>query len=202
MLELRRDSSITEEVANHITTLWNDKAIKATFELRAKLVIPDSCSYFFNSIQRISSKNYIPTQNDILFVRKRTTGIIEEHFKIQNTNFHIFDVGGQRNERKKWIHCFENVTAVVFVASLSSYDEVLVEDERVIVMIETLELFKEICNSKWFESTSFILFLNKLDLFSKKINYVPLTVCFREYTKIVFFFSDFFFMSHYIFVSF
>jgi hypothetical protein len=32
--------------------------------------------------------------------------------------------GGQRNERRKWIHCFENVTAVIFVAALSEYDQV------------------------------------------------------------------------------
>ena len=95
--------------------------------------------------------------------------------------FHIFDVGGQRNERKKWIHCFDNVTAVIFVASLSSYDESLLEDDSVIVMHETLSLFEEICNSRWFESTSFILFLNKRDLFEEKIAVKPLADCFPEY---------------------
>ena len=42
----------------------------------------------------------------------------------------MYDVGGQRSERKKWIHCFEGVTAVIFCAALSGYDTVLAEDEE------------------------------------------------------------------------
>ena len=179
---LRRDSPINEEVASHIDNLWNEEGIRNTFALRAKLAIPDSCEHFFNNIMRIASVAYVPSEEDILLVRKRTTGIIEEYFTINQTKFHIFDVGGQRNERKKWIHCFENVTSVIFVASLSSYDESLLEDETVNVMDETLHLFGEVCNLRWFEKTPFILFLNKKDLFEKKITQVPLNLCFKEYT--------------------
>ncbi|ETO19573.1 hypothetical protein RFI_17656 [Reticulomyxa filosa] len=73
------------------------------------------------------------------------------------------------------------VTAVVFVASLSSYDERLLEDENVIVMHETLNLFEEICNSRWFTKAAMILFLNKKDLFEDKIKNVKLQVCWKEY---------------------
>jgi hypothetical protein len=44
----------------------------------------------------------------------------------------MFDVGGQRSERKKWIHCFENVTAIIFCVALSGYDLTLVEDETMV----------------------------------------------------------------------
>lgn len=44
----------------------------------------------------------------------------------------MFDVGGQRSERKKWIHCFEGVTCIIFCAALSAYDMVLVEDDEVV----------------------------------------------------------------------
>jgi len=181
---LRRDNEINEEVSYHISTLWNDPGIRATFELRGKLSIPDSCQHFFKDVKRISSSDYLPTDKDILLVRKRTTGIIEEHFTIKSTKFHIFDVGGQRNERKKWIHCFENVTAVIFVASLSCYDEHLLEDDNIIVMHETLNLFEEICNSRWFQNTSFILFLNKRDIFEEKImvKSKEFTDCFPKYS--------------------
>ena len=54
----------------------------------------------------------------------KTTGIVKIEFRIRHRIFHMFDVGGQRSERKKWIHCFDNVTAVLFVISLSEYDQV------------------------------------------------------------------------------
>lgn len=41
-------------------------------------------------------------------------------------------MGGQRSERKKWIHCFEGVTCIIFIAALSAYDMVLVEDDEVV----------------------------------------------------------------------
>lgn len=94
----------------------------------------------------------------------------------------MFDVGGQRSERKKWIHCFEGVTAIIFCVALSGFDLVLAEDEEMNRMIESMKLFDSICNSKWFVETSIILFLNKKDLFEEKIKRSPLTICFPEYT--------------------
>lgn len=93
----------------------------------------------------------------------------------------MFDVGGQRSERKKWIHCFEGVTAIIFCVALSGYDLVLAEDEEMNRMIESMKLFDSICNSKWFVDTSIILFLNKKDLFEEKITRSPLSICFPEY---------------------
>ncbi len=48
------------------------------------------------------------------------------------THYRMVDVGGQRSERKKWIHCFEGVTAIVFCVSLSAYDLMLAEDEQMV----------------------------------------------------------------------
>jgi GTPase SAR1 family protein len=93
----------------------------------------------------------------------------------------MFDVGGQRSERKKWIHCFENVTAIIFLVAISEYDQVLIEDESVNRMQEALTLFDSICNSRWFEKTSTILFLNKTDLFKRKLPQSPLEDFFPDY---------------------
>ncbi|CAL4127184.1 unnamed protein product [Meganyctiphanes norvegica] len=142
----------------------------------------DSAAYYLNALDRIARGGYVPTQQDVLRTRVKTTGIVETNFSFKNLNFKLFDVGGQRSERKKWIHCFEGVTAIIFVVALSGYDLVLAEDEEMNRMIESMKLFDSICNNKWFVETSIILFLNKKDLFEDKINKSPLTICFPEYT--------------------
>merc|ERR1712228_1004770 len=172
---------INSEITTNVKILWKEDAIQQIYAQRAIYHIDDSSAYFFESIDRINEENYLPTDMDILYVRYRTTGVIESKFSILGSQFHIFDVGGQQSERKKWIHCFEKVTAVIFVASLSCYDELMFEDDTINCMIDSLELFKEICNLQWFVDTPIILFLNKKDLFEKKIHIIPLSVCFKEY---------------------
>lgn len=181
LIECKAETDIDEVVAGHIKKVWADPGIQNTFENRAKFQLPDSGNYFFDRIDEIAKPDYLPSQQDILRSRVRTTGIVETEFVIESNRFKMFDVGGQRNERKKWIHCFENVTAVIFVAALSEYDQVLYEDETTNRMTEALNLFDEICNSRWFRETSMILFLNKRDLFQQKILKVNLNVCFPEY---------------------
>jgi guanine nucleotide-binding protein subunit alpha len=93
----------------------------------------------------------------------------------------MFDVGGQRSERKKWIHCFENVTTILFLVAISEYDQLLFEDETVNRMQEALTLFDSICNSRWFIKTSIILFLNKIDRFKEKLPVSPMKNYFPDY---------------------
>jgi len=165
------------EMAEVIKTLWKEDAVKSIYEQRAVMKIEDSSAYFWDSVDRIAAPNFVPTEKDILLVRYRTTGVIEQKFEMKRNMFHVFDVGGQKSERKKWIHCFEMVTAVIFVASLSCYDEVMFEDEEKNSMSDSIELFGKICNNEYFKETAMILFLNKKDLFAEKIRTVPITEC-------------------------
>ena len=93
----------------------------------------------------------------------------------------VFDVGGQRSERRKWIHYFDNVEAIIFITAISEYDQVLYEDDSTNRMIESMNLFSSICNSNYFYSTAVILFLNKKDLFMEKIQRVNITAAFPDY---------------------
>lgn len=72
----------------------------------------------------------MPTDQDILRARLRTTGISETIFDLGSLTYRMFDVGGQRSERKKWIHVFDNVQVVLFLVAISGYDQVLVEDRN------------------------------------------------------------------------
>jgi hypothetical protein len=96
---------------------------------RAEFQLIESVKFYFDRIDTIKQPNYLPDKDDIIYARVRTSGIVTERYVIDKTPFEMYDVGGQRNERKKWIHCFEGVTAVIFVAALSEYDQKLFEDD-------------------------------------------------------------------------
>jgi len=164
------DAPIDGAMANAIKALWADGAVQKAWDKRADYQVVETIAAFFSEIDRIGANDYSPTQEDFLKCRVRTSGIIEENYIIDSINFVMYDVGGQRNERKKWIHCFDDVNAVIFVVALSEYDQMLFEDNTVNRMVEAIILFEEISNSRWFENTSMILFLNKRDLFEQKIS--------------------------------
>ncbi|XP_006882580.1 PREDICTED: guanine nucleotide-binding protein G(o) subunit alpha isoform X4 [Elephantulus edwardii] len=170
------------ELLSAMMRLWGDSGIQECFNRSREYQLNDSAKYYLDSLDRIGAADYQPTEQDILRTRVKTTGIVETHFTFKNLHFRLFDVGGQRSERKKWIHCFEDVTAIIFCVALSGYDQVLHEDETTNRMHESLKLFDSICNNKWFTDTSIILFLNKKDIFEEKIKKSPLTICFPEYT--------------------
>jgi len=172
------DMVLTQEKADQIKKLLQDPAIKTVLDKRQ---FSDSAHYFFENLDRIVG-NFMPTDDDILRARVRTTGVKEFVFKVQNNTFRFIDVGGQRSERKKWIHCFQDVKALIFCVALNEYDMKLFEDDLVNRMKEALVLWEEVGNSKWFANISLILFFNKRDLFEKKIQNVDLTECFPAYT--------------------
>ncbi|XP_058047366.1 guanine nucleotide-binding protein G(t) subunit alpha-3 [Ahaetulla prasina] len=181
MAEITEDGSMTSELAGIVKRLWKDAGIQACFERASEYQLNDSAAYYLNDLDRLTAPGYVPNEQDVLHSRVKTTGIIETQFSFKDLHFRMFDVGGQRSERKKWIHCFEGVTCIIFCAALSAYDMVLVEDEEVNRMHESLHLFSSICNHKYFASTSIVLFLNKKDLFQEKITKTNLRICFPEY---------------------
>uniref|UniRef100_H2Z4N8 Uncharacterized protein n=1 Tax=Ciona savignyi TaxID=51511 RepID=H2Z4N8_CIOSA len=170
------------DIGQCIKKLWQDAGIKTCFGRSREYHLIDSTEYYLNNIDRILDLGYLPNEQDILRTRVTTTGISETRFTFKDINFLMVDVGGQRTERKKWIHCFEDVTAIIFIVALSGYDQVLLEDDQMNRMHESMVLFDSICNNSWFSKTAMILFLNKKDLFQRKILNSPLTMCFPDYT--------------------
>jgi len=174
-------ATVEQQYVEQYKQFWSDPTVRLAWDHRSEFQIYGCAQYFLDKLDEVSSTTYLPTQQDILQTRVRTTGIVENQFNVEGNQFSLYDVGGQRNERKKWIHCFENVTAVIFVAAISEYDQRLFEDEATNRVDEALKLFDEICNSRWFKDTSLLLFLNKRDLFEEKIKRIPLKDHFPNY---------------------
>ncbi|KAF9520548.1 hypothetical protein BS47DRAFT_1357368 [Hydnum rufescens UP504] len=187
-------------LAEAVESVWQDPIIATVMNHASEFYLMDSASYFFSQVKRICDRTYIPNEDDVLRARAKTTGITETRFHIGQLSIHMFDVGGQRSERKKWIHCFEAVTSIIFCVAISEYDQVLLEERNqasgyiicwpgclIYVSIqnrmqESLVLFESVVNSRWFLSTSIILFLNKIDVFQLKLPRSPLGRHFPEFT--------------------
>ncbi|KAK3319258.1 guanine nucleotide-binding protein alpha-3 subunit [Apodospora peruviana] len=173
---------IDPKVGVAVQAIWNDPAKEQLMERQTEFYLMDSAEYFFQEAMRIVSPDYLPNEMDVLRARTKTTGIYETRFKMGQLSIHMFDVGGQRSERKKWIHCFENVTSIIFCVALSEYDQVLLEENSQNRMMESLLLFDSVVNSRWFMRTSIILFLNKVDIFKQKLGRSPLGNYFPDYS--------------------
>mmetsp|Transcript_8622 Transcript_8622/g.12503 ORF Transcript_8622/g.12503 Transcript_8622/m.12503 type:complete len:430 (+) Transcript_8622:390-1679(+) len=154
-----------------IRILWHSRTMKEVWSKRAAVNVIDGHKEYFQDIMRIASTSFKPTTQDILLARVRTTQVVMERYRIDGIDFEMYDVGGQRSERRKWIDCFDHVDAVIFVAALSEYDQTLAEAKRTNRMVEALELFRSVCNNRAFANTSIMLFLNKKDIFAEKIHY-------------------------------
>lgn len=83
--------------------------------------------------------------------------------------FWMYDVGGQRGERKKWIQVFDGIEAILFLIAASDFDQTLREDNEKNRLEEAFQLFEDICHSRFVRNAGLIVFLNKQDLLKRKI---------------------------------
>jgi GTPase SAR1 family protein len=180
---------IDSEISKHVQKLWNHSAIQDTYKERSKrrIIVQDNVRYFFNKISEIEKPDYIPVDQDIFCLRQATTGVVQLPLNYGDKEIILLDVGGQRNERKKWIHQFDRCRAILFVTAISEFDQVIAEDQESNRLQESLDLFQEICNLPFFSKTHLILFLNKRDILKEKIDLGidPRKVCqnlFKDYT--------------------
>ncbi|CAF3833138.1 unnamed protein product, partial [Rotaria sp. Silwood1] len=163
------DFDYPPEFFDDVETLWRDGGVQECFQRSNEYQLIDSAKYFLDRVNEIKRPKYMPSDQDILRCRVLTSGIYETIFTVDRVCFHMFDVGGQRVERRKWIQCLNDVTAIIFVTACSGFNLVLIEDEKQNQLRESLELFKKIWNNRWLKTISVILFLNKQDLLAEKI---------------------------------
>ncbi|EGG19490.1 G-protein subunit alpha 10 [Cavenderia fasciculata] len=186
LLLVNEFTSTWTPIIQDIKELWKSKEIQYQFNTREDgtkyFHLHDSTPYFLNNIDYYLNEDFLPTEQDVLRIRTKTTGVTEADYLFRGLRFKMVDVGGQKSYRRKWIHCFDNVSAVLFVASLNSYDQVLEEDGTTNRLQDSLSLFGETSNSTWFTNSTIVLFLNKSDLFREKIKRIPLSKYFPGYT--------------------
>lgn len=177
-------SSLTAEAAKDISKLWKMEEVRKMLLEKADSAQlqggVNGIIYYMDNAERFATE-FVPTTPDVLAARRKTTGIVETTFVVQKVKFTLVDVGGQRSERKKWLHCFGSVTAVIFLTAINEFDMYLEEDLKTNRLVESLKLWKALTSSQFFKQTPFILFLNKSDIFKEKIERIPLKNVFSDY---------------------
>jgi hypothetical protein len=113
--------------------------------------------------------DYIPTNQDVLNVRTVTQSVSDTVFEIDGLRIHFYDVSGLKHHRKQWIPYFTEVTSILFVVALSSYDQRMVEDPTVNRMADAIVLFEQIANHPLLTKPDLMIFFNKRDIYEKKI---------------------------------
>lgn len=179
--ELRDGEPYPEQLLEPLQTIWGDPRVQEGWSRANEVALPENLQYFFSDLPRVFERNYTPTTQDIIRCRSQTIGITETVFRLRGHDLHLVDVGGQRSERRKWIHCFQDVTTILFLVSLSGYDQSLFEDTNANQMQDAMAIWDSICDSEYFRSTNIILFLNKNDLFTEKVKTSPIRRYFPDY---------------------
>ncbi|KZT68855.1 heterotrimeric G protein alpha subunit 4 [Daedalea quercina L-15889] len=179
--DLKDGEPFPMEYYEPLKKLWEDPNVQKAWERGNEAALPDNLVYYFSDLDRLFDPSYEPNEQDIVQARARTIGITETMFQLKDHEMLMVDVGGQKSERRKWIHCFQDVTSILFLVSLSGYDQCLVEDRDANQMQDAMTIWDSICHSQWFKNTSIILFLNKNDLFEKKVVHSDIRSFFPDY---------------------
>jgi len=157
---------------NEMMALWNNPQVQEVLK-RQKIVLEDS-GFFLDELNRITARRYVPTDEDILRARLKTVGAAEHTFAMDSgsekgMDWKIYDVGGTRTQRPSWVPFFDDVDAILFLAPIGAFDQMLTEDRKVNRLEDSLMLWKELCRNKILAKLPLILFLNKCDLLKAKL---------------------------------
>ncbi|KAJ3366570.1 hypothetical protein HDU91_001791 [Kappamyces sp. JEL0680] len=164
------ESEITPEAREMLISAWTDSWVREQFDKQAANY-PDTIMHQF-----------VPSNEDILNLRTVTQSVSDTIFTVQKKNVHFIDVSGLKHHRSSWLSYFDDVHSILFVVSLSGYNQNMAEDASVNRMADSLVLFEQMANHTMLKKKDFVLFLNKRDLFEKKIKKIPLSQYFPDYT--------------------
>ncbi|ORY36852.1 guanine nucleotide binding protein, alpha subunit [Rhizoclosmatium globosum] len=157
MFGYNKDATLPQDIIRAIHLLWSDSGIQYCYKRANEYQLMDSCAYFMEALDHI------------LVVRIMTVAVTETHFTLPTFKLTVYDVGGQRTERKKWAPYFDNAQAIIFVVAVGAFDQVCLEDSETNRLVESMNLFGSVCNHPLFKSTDMILFLNKIDILKEKL---------------------------------
>ena len=164
---------VLRRCATDMEILWEDERVQEILRKR-RARMEENPGFYLNDIPRIVSPSYVPSIDDVLKARLKTLGVVEHRFSPaagstiggsrfakatsqSDVDWLIYDVGGARNQRHVWAPFFDDVQALIFLAPISAFDQVLTEDPSVNRMEDSMLLWRNIVSNKvGFDVTSCI----------------------------------------------
>ncbi|XP_006463669.1 hypothetical protein AGABI2DRAFT_194428 [Agaricus bisporus var. bisporus H97] len=153
--------------------LWKDPSIQQLLK-KLEIHMENHAGFFLNALERVTAPGYLPTDDDILRARLKTLGVSEHRFRVNSgvglvKDWRVYDVGGQRCQSAAWVPYFDDVDAIIFLAPISAFDQMLEEDPKVNRLLDSFQLWSSLVANELLSDTKIILFLNKYDIFKAKI---------------------------------
>ncbi|KAJ2997422.1 hypothetical protein HDV02_005551 [Globomyces sp. JEL0801] len=177
--------NIPDDIFHTIMSMWKDPVIKELYYSYGDL-FPLNSQHFFDKLDVLITPQYVLSHDDMLLMRTVTQKISDNIFDVdmngKTQRIHFFDVSGLKYHRKRWMSYFDDILSIVFVVDISSYDQVLSEDQDINRMVDAINLYDFIVNHPLLTKPDIILFFNKKDLYDIKIKRVSLHVHFPAYT--------------------
>ncbi|KAH7910678.1 guanine nucleotide binding protein, alpha subunit [Hygrophoropsis aurantiaca] len=166
---------VLHSCSDDIQTLWNDKLVREVLR-RRKIRLEEFPGFFLNDLERVTALDFTPNDDDVLRARLKTVGVSEYRFEMEaaagresGTEWRIVDVGGSRSQRATWVPFFDDVDAIIFLAPISGFDQVLAEDRSVNRLEDSVLLWKAVCSNRLLANVDLVLFLNKCDILEAKL---------------------------------
>ncbi|EIN08840.1 G-alpha-domain-containing protein [Punctularia strigosozonata HHB-11173 SS5] len=166
-------AAVLHACAEDMSRLYRDPVIRSV--LREKQVqLEDMGGFFLDCVERVTAPDYIPTDDDILRARIKTLGVSEYRFTLGTNgsvgrDWRVYDVGGHRSLVAAWVPFFDDMNAIIFLAPMSAFDQVLEEDHSVNRIEDSVLLWKSIVTNPLLAHTNLVLFLNKSDILRAKL---------------------------------
>ncbi|KAF5318800.1 hypothetical protein D9619_010847 [Psilocybe cf. subviscida] len=158
-----------------IVALWSDSSVQMMLQT-AGISLEEQPGFFLDQAVRIAKEDYRPEPDDVVRARVPTAGPEEhiimperEHGINKSKNWTIYDVGGTQSHRAAWAQFFDQVNTIIFLAPLSGFNQVLVENPDVNRLTDSVKLWQMLCSNKILSRIKFVLFLNKMDILDAKL---------------------------------
>lgn len=193
-LQLRSEEG--ERIIHHradVERVWT--GVEREHDLRIRQYqMADNLRYFIGSrFADVCNDEYVPTKTDVLRTRLPTSSVRQHRISVKGNKlllmnktkrFVFYDVGGQKRHRTEWASLLHDKKYVVFFASLAEYNEKLEEDEKTNRLVESIALFQQLVRVMSDKHKSYMLMLNKEDLFDDKLIHgqIKLSDYFPDYT--------------------